>query len=557
MTLQNTYTVGGITYQWQSSTISNVGPFTTIPNATLSSAPVPTLATTTWYQAVITCSATLQTITLTPTQFFVAGSVVNTVPYFENFEGVQMNNRLPNCSWSANGVPNTTQTYSVANTNNRVPRSGSKFASFFNSPAGPKYFWSNGIQMEPGITYSANLWFTTEYFGYNNWTNLTVLVGTSQSATGLTQIADASPAISGPYKALGGIFTVPSSGVYYIAVRAVSANGSALYLSWDDLSVTIPCGPSSPNSPTVSISASSSTICSGDQTNLIANGASSYMWNDGSTGSQIIVSPPATTVYAVYGTNTLTGCTTTVTQMITVEQSPNVFVVTNKPEVCPGETANLTAYGAGQISWSTGGNGNVISVIPNATTTYSAIGTSANGCVGTGTVTVVLKTAPTIVASSGNAADMCAGEILSLSAIGAGNYQWISSSSSVLYSGNPVNFPLFTSSTFTVMGTGANGCSGKATVSQNVSQCLGLTQIQSKLEGLQVYPNPSNGIFNVQLQNGESLFVKVMDVSGRVIISQGDEAGKVTLDLSNMASGIYFAEITSSGSKDTIRIIKN
>ncbi|MDX2172119.1 MAG: LamG-like jellyroll fold domain-containing protein [Bacteroidota bacterium] len=61
--------------------------------------------------------------------------------------------------------------------------------------------------------------------------------------------------------------------------------------------------------PLVTINSSSTTICIGQSVNLIANGASTYIWSTSSTATSISVSPIINTTYSVTGTDTLTGCT--------------------------------------------------------------------------------------------------------------------------------------------------------------------------------------------------------------------------------------------------------
>jgi len=557
MSLAYNYTVGGITYQWQSSTVSPVGPFTPVANATLQTAPVPTLNTTTWYQAVITCTNSNASTTTTPSQFFVAGTTTNSVPYFEGFENIQGPNRLPNCSWSASNLNSATQTYTASASNNRLPRTGNNFAAFQNAPAGTNYFYSNGIQLEPGITYSANIWFTTEYFGFNNWSNLSVMFGTQQTPTGLTNIASASPAISGPYKALGGTFTVSSSGLYYIAIRATGSAGNAIYLSWDDLSVTIPCTPASGNTPSVSLSAASTTVCAGEPVNLNVSGADLFNWTNGGQGATQVVYPTQTSTYIVMGTNTVTNCTDTRSIVINVNPSPYVLATASSPSICPGDVSYLTGIGALNYAWSNGGTGNVISVSPTSSTTYSLIGTNSFGCPGTATVQVAVKTAPTINAISASPAVVCVGDLVQLNATGGVSYQWISSSSSNLLNGSSVNVQLSTNTTFTVIGVGANGCSAKANVSQNVDACTGITEAQSLLTGVRVYPNPTNGVFVIELKSGSLNNVVITDLTGRNIMNVEGTSSSVNVDLSNLSNGIYYATIRSENGTAVVRVIKN
>src|SRR4051812_43499284 len=64
MVLLNNYTTTGITYQWQSSTVSVVGPWISINGATVHSYSSPTLTNTTYYNVVITCTNSGQSISV-------------------------------------------------------------------------------------------------------------------------------------------------------------------------------------------------------------------------------------------------------------------------------------------------------------------------------------------------------------------------------------------------------------------------------------------------------------------------------------------------------------
>jgi hypothetical protein len=80
--------------------------------------------------------------------------------------------------------------------------------------------------------------------------------------------------------------------------------------------------------PTISISASSTSICAGDSVTLTASGAGaggSYSWNDGQTTAAITVTPGATITYSVIGTDT-NGCFNTASQQITVTATETATV---------------------------------------------------------------------------------------------------------------------------------------------------------------------------------------------------------------------------------------
>lgn len=76
---------------------------------------------------------------------------------------------------------------------------------------------------------------------------------------------------------------------------------------------------------------------------------------------------------------------------------------------------------------------------------------------------------------------------------------------------------------------------------------------------VQVFPNPSDGRFEVKLNNPENSSLTLMDMSGRVILSKtiNKQSGTRTdaFDLSKEPKGIYLINIRSEGSNVTQRIV--
>lgn len=550
--LANSYTVGSLTYQWQTSTVSAVGPFTNVVGANLSYYNTPTLNINTYYAVVITCTPTGSSYTATAAQVSISPVVINTVPYLENFEGIQANNKLPNCSWTANNIPSVTQTYINTMNQNRVARSGTKFAAFYMYyTSGSNYFYSNGIQMYAGITYSASLWYTTEYYGYTNTSELSLSYGASQSTTGLVTIASQSPAASPVYKSLSNTFTVPTSGIYYLAVKA-TGNGSygTSYLSWDDLEVIIPC---SLNASTVNLSVSSQTVCSGDVVNLNATGADIYLWSTGATGAVINVMPNSNTLYSVIGTSTLTGCSNTVvSQLVVVNPSPTVTAYATTPVTCAGGLTNLVANGANSYTWSTNATNPVIAVSPTTTTSYIVLGQNAFNCTRSATVTVVVNPLPVVTAAGPT--QICKGESATLNGGGATTYAWASNAGFIQTTQAVVN-PMVTT-TYTLTGSNANGCSGKTTHVLTVNECVGINEITTTLSGVRIYPNPTSGIFTVEVKNALLKTIQVTDLTGRIIMTNTSNNEKINLNINTLSNGIYYVKIQTDDAIEVIKVVK-
>ena len=551
-----TYSFGGLQYSWQSSTVSPVGPFTTIPGATLSTMPTPTLGVTTWFQAVVTCTNSAQSATTAAINVFVPSTTTSSVQYDEGFEGIPFNFRLPNCSWSISSS-STCLSYTSSQSLNRLPRTGNKFASFSNVVPGTNYYYTNGIYMVPGITYSASMWYQSDLTGATNWSNLEILYGTSQTPTGLTSIALVNGAVISPfYKSLSNTFTVPSPGLYYVAIRATGASGAAQFLSWDDLQISIPCGLTS-NQPALTLNASSNNVCAGSPVNLTASGANAYTWNTGATTSAITQSPTTASVYYVTGTNSLTGCAITLSTNVNVKPAPNVGAICYPAASCAGKPVSLSATGAGSYLWSNGNSGALVTVNPTTTTSYTVVGTNAAGCSGSAVVQVPVNSLPTVNALV-SAPQACAGDNIVLTATGANSYSWTSSSSPVVLQGASVNTSINSlgNTTFTVTGTDNNNCSNTANVSLTINACTGISAVSGLTNGVTIYPNPTKGQFTVEFNMPSDHSVYIMDVTGRVVSASVNSTDNVQVDINQLSAGVYYVKVVSSVGVDVLKVIK-
>lgn len=79
------------------------------------------------------------------------------------------------------------------------------------------------------------------------------------------------------------------------------------------------------------------------------------------------------------------------------------------------------------------------------------------------------------------------------------------------------------------------------------------------LAGLTVYPNPTTGIANINSETNAVIeTIEVYSVSGQLISSKkyASQADSYMIDLSGVATGIYFAKITTNMGSDVKRIVK-
>ncbi|HRI26516.1 MAG TPA: PKD domain-containing protein [Chitinophagales bacterium] len=309
----------------------------------------------------------------------------------------------------------------------------------------------------------------------------------------------------------------------YVVTNFIAASGACPAASADRYIVVNA-------TPTASVLAQPSTICSGQTAQLTGSAGFNYQWSTGQSGQPITVAPTNSANYHVTVTNTA-GCSSTSMLGVTVQQPPSVVVGSNNP--CAGGIFVLNATGGVNYLWS-GPNGFIASlqnptVSGSATSAlnglYTVTVTAANGCTGSGSVTVNVTNilSPEIWGET----TICQGNFTTLDA-GAGymQYAW----------NNGLNTASLTTSTpgnYAVTVTNADGCTGSAAkavvvnpkpdvqVSSNSPVCIG-NDIQFQATGGSTY-----------LWSGPNNFNSVLPAPSIV-------------NVTNAATGIYTVTATNS-----------
>jgi hypothetical protein len=74
---------------------------------------------------------------------------------------------------------------------------------------------------------------------------------------------------------------------------------------------------------------------------------------------------------------------------------------------------------------------------------------------------------------------------------------------------------------------------------------------------VRVYPNPSAGLFNVNLSGAQAIrTIEVYDLMGKRVMEFYPNTAQVVLDLSSLTNGIYTVKIKSDESNQSVRIQK-
>jgi hypothetical protein len=70
-----------------------------------------------------------------------------------------------------------------------------------------------------------------------------------------------------------------------------------------------------------------------------------------------------------------------------------------------------------------------------------------------------------------------------------------------------------------------------------------------------VFPNPSNDVFNVQMNKFKNMQMKVYNISGECIYQQIGKSTNLQIDLSSQPNGIYFLQMQTEQGISTQKLI--
>jgi hypothetical protein len=206
------------------------------------------------------------------------------------------------------------------------------------------------------------------------------------------------------------------------------------------------------------------TICNASPAIVSGSGALTYTWTNNVTNATAFF-PSSTATYTVDGVD-INGCHNVDEVVVTVLPQPIVnggidqTICATTPAILFAQTTANTPTAVTGFQWNNSvTNGQQFT--PTATATYTVTATGANGCTNQDQVVVNVLALPNV--NAGNDITVCAGLNATLNATGAVSYSW--------NNGITQAIPFYpnATTTYTVTGTGANGCSNQDQVVVNVS----------------------------------------------------------------------------------------
>ncbi len=308
----------------------------------------------------------------------------------------------------------------------------------------------------------------------------------------------------------------------------------------------------------VVVSVNSGSICTGNSFAITPSGASTYTISGGLS----VVTPTINTSYNVTGTSAQ-GCVSSnaAVSSVTVNALPVITTQPTSVTVCGDATATFTVFSpdAGTYAWGWAGSptgyvayngaygatGYTTTILTQPTLEsggwdgyyIKALVTGTNGCTAYSSAALItVNEVPTVTAVTNNTL-LCTGQSAIITPSGAVNYN---------ITGGTFTISPTATTNYTVTGVDSNGCTNETTITQDVSLCTGINNSKLTTNNLQLnlYPNPNNGIFNIELEVvNDATRIVILNPLGQIIYSLNYVTLKNTIDLSTLANGIYFLQI--------------
>lgn len=328
------------------------------------------------------------------------------------------------------------------------------------------YFWSTGDiddtvdTLRAGINYTVdvtdqNSCVITYNFTLSNPTPVTGITTSTPSCTGATN-GTASVAPSGGSGAGYTYLWAPGGQITQTATGLAAGNYTVVITDGAGCpSAPIPVTIGTVPNPTATITSTIQATCGANDGSAVADGSGgtglyTYSWNPPAGDNDSIANNLGFGTYIVTVTDANL-CTDTASAYISVSNPPVVTASSTAPAntICNGSSTILTASsthgGTTTYVWSGGTIGGIntasVSVSPNATTTYTVIGSDPSpGCADTATITITVNTVP-VAAIAPPAQTVCVNTQVTLTAnstVGGSTYIWTRSTDGSTVTNNPI-----------------------------------------------------------------------------------------------------------------------
>ncbi|HEX5001676.1 MAG TPA: T9SS type A sorting domain-containing protein [Bacteroidia bacterium] len=319
------------------------------------------------------------------------------------------------------------------------------------------------------------------------------------------------------------------------------------------------------------ISASgSTTFCSGDSVILTATAGNAFQWlKNGSPIAGANAQSYTSLNSGIFSCLVTNSCGTVITNTIQVIVHPTpvaVITASGPTTFCAGDSVQLNvSTGTGyQYVWYKYGN-----IIPGAVQSVYVAKTAGKykvwiqnlyGCINKSSpVSVTINPNPTATITAGGSTSICAGDSVVLTAntnISGSSYQW-KKYANLIPGATNVQYAAKTTGKYKVIVTSPAGCTKNSKAVLVSVICRELSD-ESTSDQLLVYPNPVVDELTLFYGYNSGGTVIITDLSGAIVAAEqlNPDDNKAVLDVSDLAKGIYFVQLTGPKEKHITKFIK-
>lgn len=305
-------------------------------------------------------------------------------------------------------------------------------------------------------------------------------------------------------------------------------------------------------------------ICDGQYTDLVASGASNYLWSPDNVvhnkfSDRVRVSTNTSMTLRVIGSNT--GCGDTMDIPIQVYPQPTILLSSDvSAPICEGDSATITANGA--LSYTiapqlnTSMSTNTFTVAPQNTTKYTIFGTDVNNCQSSEDIEILVTPKPEITISP-KVSTLDYGDIITIFAIGADNIEWSPRKFIIDSSENDrIKIQPTEDIVYRIKGT-SEGCESEGIaivyVLQNGDNSDSTDSTSSSISNVNfanitVYPNPTSTLFNLE-SSQEKISFNLFNYAGEKVAFDSKYSRKHIIYVDQLAKGMYMLELISEENK--------
>ncbi len=356
------------------------------------------------------------------------------------------------------------------------------------------------------------------------------------------------PSTSTDQNPLGIVYFTP--GMYDVTLEATNSVGSNSHTKLDYIEVMV-----SPPAPV----SSDQEVCVGDTVpDLIATGTMIQWYSDPDllvlvhAGDTFSTGETGPGIYFYYVTQTGGGCESLATMVtLTIHNLPSV-AFTPIPDVCLNDAAFALSGGlpSGGTYSGPGVSGGMFDPVVAGLGTHTLMYeyTDGNTCTNSDSQTITVNDYPH--PDLGPDYSVCSDEsvILDATTVGATAYEWYpGGETTASITVDTAGYGLGTHM-FIVYVTDGNICRGSDTVMVEFQDCTGIGELAG-IEDINLYPNPGQGEFSLQINTKKSLDlnIKVYNNRGVAVYEEQDlridNSGLVNIDLTSQPSGIYMVTV--------------